>query len=182
MVGEAHVMIWFQWWLTRYFDVFSSGFQLDFKRFLVGETGTQKTTGRWICLQMIQFGGINESLPRDLPICFSVGMAITISETDLALESTVGLPKRKLVSQPPFFRGPLVAVILTQRRGGFSRKLMDLNRVPGIICALGWVVVVSNSFFFWGGAGRRQPWKNSFKFTPSVFWMGWFVIQVFVGW
>lgn len=67
---------------------------------------------------MIQFDNINESLPRDLPICFSVGMATTIPETNLARENRPSQQETSFTT--PIFQGtgfsfsggPLVAVIL----------------------------------------------------------------------
>lgn len=74
---------------------------------------------------------------------------------------------------------PVVALILTQRPGGFSRKLMDSNRVPGIICALGWVVVVSKlpkrrSFFFLGGGkgGEKTAMENFMQIYTQCFLNG----------
>ena len=160
---------------------FLAGFNWILKGFLWGDWC--KKMDLPICLQMIQFENINESLPRDLAICFSFELlAWPLPSPKLTQPLKIGLPKRKLVSQPPIFQGTcsfsgaISSCTLTQRPGGFSRKLMDSNRVPGIICALGCCRCSSIVYFF---VGRRQPLKSSFKKQIQCSWF--LVIQVFVG-
>ena len=61
---------------------FLAGFNWILKGFLWGDWCRKMDLPT--CRQMIQFDNINESLPRDLPICFSVGMATTLPETKLS--------------------------------------------------------------------------------------------------
>ena len=149
----------------------------------MGERGTQKTTGRWICLHMIQFGNINESLPRDLPICFSVGMATTIPETHLALESENRPSQKETSFTTPIFQGtcsfsggPLVAGNPHPQTWRLFEEIDGLE--PGTwhhLCLGNESLLFPNSLkvdlFFLGG-GEDSHGKINSKIHPMFFEWG----------